>query len=176
MKTNIFIVVLTITLLASCTPGVPAQETKAGQESATATSTASATSTPARTATLALPATMTPTVTPSTPVSCPKLLSPLDAVQLPAMGKVIFSWAPVDQATLYVLKITLPSGYVVSFETKETSRGQYMEAFPAAGDYRWNVTAFSQGRKRIEICSSTVATFSKPVYNGPVQPTEVRKK
>jgi hypothetical protein len=82
----------------------------------------------------------------------------------------------VDKATIYVLNIILPSGQTVSFETDQTFRGQYMEAFPAAGSYQWSVTAYTQDRKRNEICSSIVATFNKPFYDQPGQPSNNPRK
>jgi hypothetical protein len=113
-------------------------------------------------------ATESPTQVPSmTPSSCVTLLTPPKGAEIPAMGKVTFSWSPLNEATFYVLTIILPSGQTAAFETKQTFRNQYMEAFSTGGSYQWKVTALAQDRKRSEICSSELATFSKPASAQP---------
>ncbi len=113
--------------------------------------------------------TQAPTKAPSkTPLSCLALLTPPNGAEIPAIGKVTFSWTPVNEATFYALNIMLPSGELVSFETKQTFRDQYMEAFSAGGNYQWKVIA--EDRKRNEICSSEPAAFSKSSYKQPKQP------
>lgn len=171
MKTNLVLVVMIAILLTSCTPTIPAQEIEATHD------VAEVTITPELVVTQELTATETPTKAPSmTPLGCMTLLIPLDGTALPAMGKVTFSWSPMNGASFYVLNIILPSGVTVSFETKQTFRNQYMEAFSTGGSYQWKVTAIAQDRKRNEICSSQLATFSKPA--GQPQPiqTDDRKK
>ena len=123
-------------------------------------------------------ATESPTKAPSqTPPSCVTLLTPLNGTEIPAMGAVTFSWSPMDEATFYVLTLILPSGSTVSFDTKQTFRGQYMEAFAIGGSYQWKVTAIAQDRKRNEICSSELAAFSKPASAQPPPiKSEDRKK
>jgi hypothetical protein len=177
MKTKPFIIVIAAMLFTACSPQVPTQEIERANDVSTATSSAEATMTPEFTATLEPVPTSTPTIPPSsTPSGCPTLLTPLNGTEVPAIGKVTFSWDPVDKATVYVLNLILPSGQTVSFETKQTFRGQYMEAFPAGGSYQWSVSAYTQGRKRNEICSSILATFSKPFSDQPQQPNNDRKK
>lgn len=172
MKINPLIVVITAIFFTACTPGVPAQEVKSNNVP-TATFAAEAT-TPGFTVTLEPTATKLPTITPTqTAMSCVTLLSPANEIEIPAIGKITFAWEAMRNATFYVLNITLPSGVIVSWETDQTSRDQYMEAFPAGGEYQWNVVV--QDRKKSEICSSEVATFSKAVYYAP-RPTEDNRK
>jgi hypothetical protein len=76
----------------------------------------------------------------------------------------------------YVLNIILPSGTTISFETKETFRDQYMEAFSTGGSYQWSVTAIGQDRKRTEICSSALSTFSKQASAPPPQAEDDTRK
>ena len=124
---------------------------------------------------LAPTATETPTQAPSqTPASCLTLLTPTDGAEIPAIGTVTFSWTPLDSAMFYALLIVQPSGATTTFGTQLTSRGQYMEAFSAGGQYQWKVVA--QDRKRNEICSSELATFDKPASNLPNQPAEEENK
>lgn len=174
MKTNLLLVVFIAILFAACTPQVPTQEVEASKEVSMATSTSEMTMTPEFTATLEPSATQTPTVTPTqTQSSCMTLLSPANEAQIPAIGKITFAWEAMQGASFYALNIILPSGATVLLETKATSRDQYMEAFPAAGQYQWKVVA--QDRKKNEICSSALATFSKPYYEPP-KPTNDEKK
>jgi len=99
------------------------------------------------------------------PIACVTLLTPVNGVEIPPVGKVTFSWSPLDEAGKYVLNIILPSGDIVPFETDQTLHNQYMEAFLAGGDYQWQVVA--QSKDGSEICVSEVANFNKPVYNHP---------
>jgi hypothetical protein len=180
MKTNILLVVIVALLLASCTPGIPSQEIKVTDSIPTKVSFTEApmTQQPVATETPTATATETPTNVPSqTPPSCLTLLTPPNNDELPGMGRVIFSWRPVNEATYYALNIVSPSGETVSFETKQPFRALYLESIPAAGTYQWKVIA--EDRKRQEICSSELATFSKPFYEQPNQPrtnTKKRKK
>ncbi|SRR6266545_1185998 len=176
MKTNIVIVVMIPILLASCTARMPTQEIEVTNYVPTEVSTEVATKEPVVTEEPTATATEAPTKVPSkTPLSCLTLLTPPNGVEIPAIGKVTFSWNPMNGATYYALNIMLPSGETVSFETKQTFREQYMEAFSAGGQYQWRVIA--QDRKRKEICSSELATFNKPAYKQPKQPrNDDRKK
>lgn len=177
MKTKSFIIVVFAMLFTACSPAVPTQEIEVTNEVPTATLPAEVTMTPAFTATLESIETTTPTIMPSnTPISCPTLLTPLNGAEVPAIGKLTFSWNPVDKATIYVLNIIQPSGQTVSFETHQTFRGQYMEAFPTGGSYQWSVIAYTQDRKRSEICRSILSTFSKPFYDQPIQPSNDDRK
>ena len=175
MKINPLIFVITAIFFTACTPQVPTQEIKVTNDVPTATFTAEVTMAPEFTATLEPTATETPTITPTkTPFSCATLLTPADEAVIPAIGKITFAWEPMHSATFYVLDIVLPSGTTVDFETDQTSRDQYMEAFPAAGEYQWKVIV--QDRKKNEICSSEFATFSKGVYYPPQQRNNDDKK
>ena len=134
--------------------------------------------TPTAVATQELIATQSPTKAQSlTPPGCVTLLTPLNGTEIPAMGKVTFSWNPMSGASSYVMNIILPSGVTVSFETKQTFRDQYMEAFSTGGSYQWKVTAIAQDKKRNEICSSQLATFSKPAGQPqPIQTDDGKKR
>lgn len=160
-------------VLASCAPGVPTQEIKVSEEIPVT-----------RTATIQEPvvtetptAIETPTLIPSmTPPGCLTLLTPLDGAQIPATGKVTFAWEPMDGAAFYVLEIIQPSGAAASFETKQTFRDQYMEAFWTGGSYQWRVIAIAQERKRTELCRSELAMFSKSASNPPPQTNDDDRK
>jgi len=55
-------------------------------------------------------------------LACATLLNPEKGVELPAVGKVTFSWEPVADASLYILKFTLPTKGIVEFETDEVTK------------------------------------------------------
>lgn len=166
MKTNILIVVIIAILLTSCAPKMPAPEIEVTNDVPTELPVTEVTMTQELLVTAEPTATKTPTKVPD----CMALLTPRNDAEIPAIGKVTFSWNPVNAASFYVLDLILPSGTTVSFETKQTFRNQYMEAFSAGGTYQWKVTAFTQDRKRNAICSSELATFNKPASTLP-QPT-----
>jgi len=177
MKTNIVIVVLLAILLPSCTPGMPTQEIEVTKNVPTEVSFTEVVMTQAPVVTQEPTATAMdmPTEAPTKiPPSCLTLLTPLDGAEIPAIGKITFSWSPLNEATFYALNIMLPSGEIVSFETEQTFRDQYMEVFSAGGAYQWRVIA--QDRKRKEICSSELATFNKPASKQPNQPKNDDKK
>jgi hypothetical protein len=114
---------------------------------------------PVATATPTEALTETPT---ATPLACVALLAPENGADLPVTGKVTFSWTAMDGAERYVLNFILPSGQTVSFETDQTSRNRYMEAFVAGGEYQWQVAAHrADGR---EVCVSEVFVFDKPPH------------
>jgi hypothetical protein len=99
------------------------------------------------------------------PLTCVTLLTPENGADIPSVGKVTFSWTPLDEAGSYILNIILPSGEMVLFETDQATHDRYMEAFVAGGEYQWQVIA--QGPDGSEICVSEVATFDKPEYQKP---------
>lgn len=135
---------------------------------ATFTATPSKTNTPFPTESNTPTATPTETQTPTpTEIPCFRLLLPENDIKLPAVGKITFSWEAMQEATLYKLEIIFPSGQSVIFETNNTTRDQYIEAFVMGGKYQWKVTAFDIGG--IEICSAESFTFEKPEYNPPAQ-------
>ena len=177
MKTNIVIVAIIAILFTSCAPSMPTQEvevTKSVPSEVSLTEEAR-TQEPVVTEEPTATSTEVPTVAPSmTPPSCLSLLTPLNGAELPAVGKVTFSWSPMNEAIFYALNIMLPSGETVSFETKQPLREQYMEAFSSGGNYQWRVIA--EDRKRKELCSSEFATFSKIAYKQPKQPGKDDKK
>jgi len=170
MKLRIAVLVIIAVLLTSCTPRMPTQEIEVTHSSVPSQVSFTTTAMTQELVVRVEPtATVSPTQVPSqTPSSCMTLLTPPNGAEIPAIGKVTFSWNPIHDATFYVLIIVLPSGVTASFDTKVTFRGQYMEAFSAGGQYQWKVIA--QDRKRKELCSSELATFSKPASNLPTQP------
>ena len=178
MKTKIVILVIIGILLTSCAAKTATQEVEVPTSVPTKVQSTEVPMTPTPFVTQELIATESPTKAPSlTPLGCVTLLTPLNGTEIPAMGKVTFSWSPMNEVTFYVLTIIQPSGNTVSFDTKQTFRDQYMEAFSMGGSYQWKVTAIVQDRKRNEICNSELATFSKPASAQP-PPTgnEDRKK
>lgn len=169
MKIRTVIPFIIAIVLNSCAPSMPMQEIEGIASTPTTASFTETAIAPELGSTLEPNATASLTQVPSTtPPSCVSLLTPPNGVEIPAIGKVTFSWNSLPEAMFYVLIIVLPSGATASFDTKVTFRGQYMEAFPAGGQYQWKVIA--QDRKRNEICSSELATFSKPASNLPNQP------
>ena len=102
---------------------------------------------------------------PTSTLACVILLAPVKGADLPLTGKVTFSWTPMNEAESYVLNIILPSGETISFETDQTFRDRYMEAFVAGGEYQWQVIA--QDKNGSEVCVSEVSTFDKPAYEKP---------
>jgi hypothetical protein len=175
MKTNLLIVIIIAILLTSCTPNMLTQEIEVTIDVPTKISLTevSLTETPVTREPLIkdVPTlTKTPTQVPSrTPLGCLSLLTPLDGAEIPAAGKITFSWEPMPGAAFYVMNIILPSGISFSFETEQTFRDQYIEAFTPGGSYQWNVTAIGSDRKQTKICSSELATFSKPASAVPPQ-------
>jgi hypothetical protein len=92
-------------------------------------------------------------------ISCSRLLSPSDGANIPPVGKQTFLWTSIAEAGSYVQKITLPSGETLSYETNQTLKDFYMEAFIAGGEYKWQIVA--QDSDGSEICSSEVYSFEK---------------
>jgi hypothetical protein len=162
MKAKIEILVCISLILASCAPATPTQENEvveiAKEEIITEAPIAQETITTEEPV-----STEKPTDTPTEiPIACVSLLTPVEGVEIPPVGKVTFSWTAVKEAGKYVLNIILPSGDIVPFETDQTFYDRYMEAFVAGGEYKWQVIA--QRADGNEICVSEVATFDKPSY------------
>jgi hypothetical protein len=134
--------------IPTATPSSTATNTATQVPSQTSTPTATETNTP------------TPSNTPTeTAIPCFHLLTPENDAELEVIGKIIFSWEAMPNATQYKLEITLPSGQTVLFETDTTERGQYMEAFRMGGTYTWKVVALNNSDNII--CISTPFTFQK---------------
>ena len=99
--------------------------------------------------------------------NCLDLLIPLDKADLPAEGKVVFSWTTHDSAESYSLNFIFPDELTLSFDSTETTKNRYMEAFsmhPAysqSGEHQWNVTALNADGE--EICHSDFFTFTKAI-------------
>ena len=108
-----------------------------------------------------------PTRTP-TAVPCLSLLEPASAAELPALGKVFFSWEAMQGAVMYQLRIAQPDGQVLTWEVPDLAVPRYMESFPAAGRYIWQVAAIDASGQLI--CTTETFTFSKPEPDRPVKP------
>ncbi|MCP4138890.1 MAG: hypothetical protein GY755_01110 [Chloroflexi bacterium] len=110
-------------------------------------------------------ATFTPTPTP-----CVELLSPLNLADLPAEGKVVFSWEAHPEADSYSLNFIFPDGLTLEFATNETTKNRYMDGFsmhPAynqSGEHQWNVNALNAAGE--ELCQSDLFTFTKHLSGG----------
>ena len=164
MKSKVAILVFISILLVSCAPATPTQEDEVMEIATEEIVTEESVSQPVTTEESIV--TEEPTETPTeTPIACVTLLTPVNGVEIPPVGKVTFSWTAMDETGKYVLNIILPSGDIVSFETNQTFHNQYMEAFSMGGEYQWQVVA--QGIDGSEICVSEVAKFDKLVYNHP---------
>lgn len=106
----------------------------------------------------------TPTPAPSptltqTPLTCVRLLTPEDRARLPAQGRLTFSWEHMPEAARYWLEITLPTGQVVTFDTSEPRRDQYLESFEQPGSYQWKVSALGRGGGLL--CTTSPFVFKK---------------
>ena len=166
MKTKIALLIIISFFLASCEMATATQESEDVNDVATEAPATEAPVTREPVVTEEPIATELPTEAPTEPpLACVTLLTPINGVEIPPVGKVTFSWTPMDEAGNYVLNIILPSGETVSFETDQTFRDRYMEAFVAGGEYQWQVIA--QDANGSEICISEVATFEKPAYQQP---------
>jgi hypothetical protein len=170
MITKVAVTVFTTILLVSCAPTTPTEEIHVDvAEVATREIVIEVPATPESAVTQVPVAIESPTVTPTeTPLACATLLTPENGANLPVTGKVTFSWAPMDGTASYLLNFILPSGQTVSFETEQTSRDRFMEAFISGGEYQWQVIA--EGTDGNEICVSEVFTFDKPAYEQPQKP------
>lgn len=164
MKSKVAILVFISLLLFSCAPTTPTQEDEVVEITTEEIVTKAPVSQPITTEEPIL--TEEPTETPTeTPIACVTLLTPINGVEIPPVGKVTFSWTPMDEAGKYVLNIVLPSGEIVPFETDQTVYDRYMEAFTIDGEYQWQVVA--QDVSGSEICVSEIAKFDKSAYQQP---------
>ena len=141
-------ILLLALLLTACMPDIPETETPT-EEIPIETEAPVVTEEP--------PTTKEPVAT-EAPLACVELLAPLDLADLPAVGKVTFEWTALEDAEIYLLNFTLPTGDIVTFETDGTTRDRYMEAFSMAGEFEWNVTALNNSEK---LCNSDFYVFTK---------------
>ncbi len=160
MKPKIAILAFVSLFLFSCAPATPTQEDEVVEIATEEIVTEAPVSQPITTEEPIL--TEEPT---ETPIACVTLLTPVNGVGIPPVGKVTFSWTPIDKTGKYVLNIILPSGDIVPFETDQTFYDRYMEAFLVGGEYQWQVVV--QGKDGSEICASEVAKFNKSAYEPP---------
>jgi hypothetical protein len=164
MKSKVVVLVFISLLLFSCAPATPTQEDEVVEIATEEITTEESVSQPITTEEPVV--TEEPTETPTeAPIACITLLSPVNGVEIPPVGKVTFSWTPMDEAGKYILNIILPTGDIVPFETDQTIYDRYMEAFTIGGEYQWQVVA--QGADGSEICVSEIAKFEKSAYNPP---------
>ena len=160
MKPKIAILAFVSLFLFSCAPATPTQEDEVVEIATEEIVTEAPVSQPITTEEPIL--TEEPT---ETPIACVTLLTPVNGVEIPPVGKVTFSWTAIGEAGKYVLNIILPSGDIVPFETDQTFYDRYMEAFTIGGEYQWQVVA--QSKDGSEICVSEVAIFDKSAYSPP---------
>ncbi|MCC6299079.1 MAG: hypothetical protein IT314_07255 [Anaerolineales bacterium] len=164
MKTKVAILVSISLLLFSCAPATPTQEDEVVEIATEEIVTEEPVSQPITTEEPIVTEESTEAPT-ETPIVCVTLLTPVNGVEIPPVGKVTFSWTALNEAGKYVLNIILPSGDIVSFETDQTSHDQYMEPFSMGGEYQWQV--ITKGKDGGEICLSEVYYFNKSAYNPP---------
>ncbi|MCE9645352.1 MAG: hypothetical protein K8S20_05075 [Chloroflexi bacterium] len=162
MKTKVAILVFISILLVSCAPATPTQEDKIVE---IATTEEIVTEAPTTQEPITTEEPIVTEEATKTPIACVTLLTPTDGSEIPPVGKVTFSWTPMNEVGKYVLNIILPSGEIVPFETDETFYDRYMEAFVAGGEYQWQVVA--KDTNGSEICVSEVSTFDKSAYENP---------
>ncbi len=128
------------------------------------TLTAVPTFTPSPTFTETPTLTHTPTLSPTsaptaTEPSCSSLSGPSNGSEIPATGKVIFSWTSLSTAGSYELFIVSAGGATNSFRTFETIHSRFMESLPVGGTYSWYVNALDPTGN--VLCASETFTFSK---------------
>ena len=160
MKTKVAILVLASFLLASCVQATPTQEDDVMEVVTEEIVAEEPVSQPITTEEPVV--TEEPT---EAAIACITLLTPIDGIEIPPVGKATFSWTALDEAGKYVLNIILPTGDIVPFETDQTVYDRYMEVFTFGGEYQWQVVA--QDVNGSEICVSEVAKFEKSAYNPP---------
>ncbi len=160
MKSKVAILVFISLLLFSCAPATPTQEDEVAEIATEEISTEESVSQPITTEEPI--GTEEPT---ETPMTCVTLLTPVNGIEIPPVGKVTFSWTAMDEAGKYVLSIILPSGDIVPFETDQTFHDQYVEAFSMGGEYQWQVIA--QSIDGSDICVGEIARFNKSAYQPP---------
>jgi len=141
--------------LAACGRALGVTATPSPAPTPTSTSTDTPQPTPTNTPT----PTPTETATP-TPIPCFKLLTPENETNLPATGKVIFTWEPMPGAAGYRLEFILPNGVLVPFEVTDTRYARYIESFPMGGVFTWRVSAFDPNG--VLLCITAPFSFSKP--------------
>jgi hypothetical protein len=117
--------------------------------------------TPTTTQTLVPTITQTVTSTSTLVPVCLVPLGPADATGFDAFGKISFSWTSNVDAASYQVVITAPNGVVMTFLTNMSEYSRYVESFPWAGEYSWQVVALDANGK--ELCRSISRTFTKPV-------------
>lgn len=166
MKTKVAILVIIGILLASCALDTPTQESEIVNNVVSQAPSAEVPMAQEPVITKYPVATETPTEAPTeTPIACVTLLTPVNGAEIPPVGKVTFSWTPMNEAGKYVLNIILPSGEIVPLETDKTFYDRYMEAFVTGGEYQWQVV--EKDTNGSEICVSEVSSFTKPAYEKP---------
>ena len=174
MKKNLILLITTLMLILSACELTPTPTEESSEPTATFTPIPAQVDVAPEVEEVVPESTATPTFTPTpTPLTCAQLLAPENNAELPAEGKVTFSWTQVDDAALYSLNFIFPNELTLSFDTTETSKNRYMEAFsmhPAysqGGEHQWNVTTLNAAGE--EICQSDFFTFTKPVLGSPPQ-------
>jgi hypothetical protein len=107
--------------------------------------------------------------------ACFGLLEPDDGSDfISTVNKVDFSWDEQQGAVKYVLEFTYPNGFVVQFETTETSMTRYVESMPTGGAYTWNVTAY--GENGSALCTAESKSFTKEESPSWQEKKETRKE
>jgi hypothetical protein len=107
-----------------------------------------------------LPTATATAVPPAIVNECFKLLQPTDAASLPASGLVNFEWEAMEGAEKYRLAIQSASKTLTEAETTHTSLGIFIEIFPLAGTYSWEVTALDASDA--VLCTASAFAFTKP--------------
>jgi len=118
----------------------------------------------------------TPTLPPVIPSldpegACFSLTSPANGAQLTNVGAVVFSWSEQANAVKYDVTFTLPNGYQLTFPVTGTDYTRYMDAFPAAGAYQWQATAYDASGS--PLCTAGPFSFSKPALPTPTKTLEI---
>jgi hypothetical protein len=98
-------------------------------------------------------------------VSCFDLLTPENNAELPSIGRIDFTWQPLQDAALYVLEMKLPDGTTVPFKTTDTRLRRYAESTAVGGTYEWQVTAYDASGETL--CTAGPLSYFKPGLSKP---------
>ena len=167
MKTQITVFIIIGIILTSCIPQAAAQEIEVATEAPFIEVSPQESAIPEEPNSTKFETAQEHTVTKTaiateSAFTCVSQLTPENGAHLPVTGKVAFAWTAMSEAESYTLHIILPSGQIASFETDQTFRDRYLEAFVSGGEYQWQVTARSSDGN--EICTSDFFVFDKPAY------------
>lgn len=154
-----FLLVSLLLLGGACSSLPPATQLQAAKTEIPVTGTARGAPSEASVPASATPAPTIKTLVP-TSNTCFELLTPESNAEIPAVGKISFTWQALPNAARYLLEITLPNESIASFRTGDTKISRYAESTAMGGIYQWKVTAFNAADEIL--CTAGPSSYSKP--------------